>query len=396
MDGFRALAIFWVFLIHIWISAGRPELDGGLFRAVVAQGYLGVDILFIVSGFVLFLPVAVNGGSIGSVRLYALRRAVRLVPPYFLALLVVLAFHDWINPAAVVPMPWDGWHGAWAWLSHMLFVQMYAVAPDLAVGFAVVPAVWTLTVEMTFYFVLPFVARAFHRRPLVWTAAALAAAELWQAVVTPAGMGPTTFPGFAVFRAIPSFPTYMGHFALGMLGAWLYVRYRDRAGQRMWRSATVACQVVTGGALLAFFVHRTANSSAGTTYLIERVDSGYVAILAAAFMLVTALAPRWAYRPFSNPLISGMGDASYGVYLTHFLLIQIAITGLGVMVDGSSAVFWQLAFFTIPPAIALGYLSCRFVEQPARAWARRRPPKARVPDYPPLDLVPAVAPEPTA
>jgi peptidoglycan/LPS O-acetylase OafA/YrhL len=228
----------------------------------------------------------------------------------------------------------------------------------------------------------------------VWTAAALAAAELWQAFVTPAGMGPMTPPTNALIRAVFSFPTYMGHFALGMLGAWLYMRYRDRARGRTWHSLAVACQVTTGGALLAFFLHRTANGAAGTTYVLERVDGGYVAVLFAAFMLATALAPRWAYRPFSNPLIAGMGDASYGIYLSHLLLLDVAITGLGVLVDGSSAVFWQLAFFTTPPAIALGYLSSRFVEQPARAWARRRPPRARVPDYPPPDLVPAPAPEP--
>ncbi|MGH2688374.1 MAG: acyltransferase family protein, partial [Actinomycetota bacterium] len=161
------------------------------------------------------------------------------------------------------------------------------------------------------------------------------------------------------------------------------------------RAAVVACQVATGATLLAFFLHRTAaTTQTQTVYLIERIDGGYLAVLFTAFMLATALAPPWAYRPFSNPLIVGMGDASYGVYLNHIMLIDLAIVTFGIAVDGSSTVFWQLAFFTMPPAIALGYLSCRFVEQPARMWARRRAVRPRVPDYPPPELVPVPEPVP--
>jgi acetyltransferase len=388
MDGFRALAILWVFLLHIWLAAGKPALGGGILHAIVGQGYLGVDVLFIVSGFVLFLPAAVNNGDLGSVRSYALRRVVRLVPSYFLALLVVLLFHRWIAPAAFVPMPWDGWHGGWAWLTHLLFIQTYTMSFAVPMGFGVLSVIWTLTVEMTFYLVLPFVAKAFNRHPFVWLIGALVAAEVWQAAITPGGMTPTSVPTMPLLRAIFSFPSYVGHFALGMAAAWLYAKYRNRMTGRPWFAASIAVQVATAAGLLAFFMHRTAHSAPLSNYLVERMDGGYVALLFAGFMLASALGPRWAHRPFSNPLIAGMGDASYGVYLTHSLLLGVATGVLGVRVDGSNDVFWQLAYFTMPPAIALGYMSCRFVEQPAREWARRRKPKEKVPDYPPDELVP--------
>ena len=44
---------------------------------------------------------------------------------------------------------------------------------------------------------------------------------------------------------------------------------------------------------------------------------------------------------------------------------------LGVRADGSNEAFAQLVFFTLPPALAIGWLSCRFLEQPARMWAQR-------------------------
>src|SRR5205823_660890 len=49
MDGFRALAILWIFLLHAWVDSGRAPMDHGIFRMFFSEGYLGLDILFILS-----------------------------------------------------------------------------------------------------------------------------------------------------------------------------------------------------------------------------------------------------------------------------------------------------------------------------------------------------------
>jgi peptidoglycan/LPS O-acetylase OafA/YrhL len=383
MDGFRALSILWVFLLHAWLKAGRPPVDGGILRSLVAEGYLGLDVLFILSGFVLFLPVALNGGSIGSIRSYGLRRAARIMPAYYLTLVLVLAFHRWITPEAVVLQPWTSLPGFEDLVKHLLFLQTYIGT----LGFGVLPVVWTLTLEATFYVVLPFVARMFHRRPVVWLAGALVAAELWQRAISPAGgLTPTTVPSLLGIRLVLSFPTYVGHFALGMAAACLFVRIQHAASTRPWRLALPVVQLGTGTALVAFMLHRAAASAVTQYYLVERLNSGFVAILMAAFMLATALAPRWAQVPFANRLCAGVGDTSYGVYLVHYLLLCAAATVLGVRADGSNEVYAQLVFFTLPPALALGWLSCRFLEQPTREWARRRLKRPRSHGGPPAAL----------
>ena len=83
---------------HAWVLTGGPLLGGG--RAVLSGGFLAVDLFFVPSAFVLTLPAA-RTGSFGSWRDYALRRAARILPAYYVALAVALIlFHPLAGPAA--------------------------------------------------------------------------------------------------------------------------------------------------------------------------------------------------------------------------------------------------------------------------------------------------------
>ena len=74
VDGFRGIAALLVLIFHCWTMTD-PPLDTGPVRAFVASAGLGVDFFFVISGFVLFLPVVLRAGVFGSVRSYAVRRA---------------------------------------------------------------------------------------------------------------------------------------------------------------------------------------------------------------------------------------------------------------------------------------------------------------------------------
>src|SRR4051794_3063512 len=65
---------------HAWVLTGGPLLGGG--RAVLSGGFLAVDLFFVLSAFVLTLPVA-RAGEFGSWREYALRRSAQIVPAYY-------------------------------------------------------------------------------------------------------------------------------------------------------------------------------------------------------------------------------------------------------------------------------------------------------------------------
>src|SRR5262249_59949491 len=90
LDALRGVAILLVFLFHC-DSVVRPEAHGGgpLF-AFVRAGHTGVSLFFVLSGFLLAFPflAEAEGGRHVRRREYALRRAMRLLPMYHLALLV--------------------------------------------------------------------------------------------------------------------------------------------------------------------------------------------------------------------------------------------------------------------------------------------------------------------
>ena len=113
-----------------------------------------------VSGFVMYLPTAVRGGDFGRVSSFAIGRVARIIPAYWLALVVAL-----ILLAALSELP-----PAWSVLAHFTMFQTPALLVDgpvvvngaqvgsFALGFGVVPPVWTMSVETAFYLVLPLVA----------------------------------------------------------------------------------------------------------------------------------------------------------------------------------------------------------------------------------------------
>lgn len=88
-------------------------------------------------------------------------------------------------------------------------------------------------------------------------------------------------------------------------------------------------------------------------------------------MLAICLAPRWLQWPFANQRVRKLGDISYGIYLSHYVLMVIAINVLGFELIARFSNLLELSLFVIPLSVLYGYLSARFVEQPIRRWAHR-------------------------
>ena len=109
----------------------------------------------------IYLPTAARGGDFGPISSFAIRRVCRLVPAYYLALL--------ISPLllATVPdsggLPDVGTIGA-----HLTMMQTptLLVAHKFKLGFGVIPPVWTLSVDAGLYITVPLIAAQYFRHPL--------------------------------------------------------------------------------------------------------------------------------------------------------------------------------------------------------------------------------------
>lgn len=369
LDGFRGLAVLWIVLGHCWNElGGRVPLDGGILRNVFVSSYMGVDMLFIVSGFVLFLPVVMNG-TLGPHRGYALRRAARIVPAFSVALVASYAVASILGKDTL---------GPGAWLSHVLF--LHAESHDVAkVGFGVNGALWTMSVEVLFYVALPLVASWYRRRPLLGLALAFAGAELWHrlTLALPSLVANTGISWVgseeAQLRMALAFPGYLAHFAMGMTAAWVFVRMREQRERFASHAVVLQLGALTGALAIAYLRgwEGTRNVAGPLDHWVKTADRTF---FFGVLILATALATTQMQWAWSNVVSRTLGRICYGTYLVHLPLIALLIPALGLDVRTTSNVqFAILAAVVVPLAICAGGLSYRYLEQPFRRLARRAP-----------------------
>jgi peptidoglycan/LPS O-acetylase OafA/YrhL len=389
LDGFRGLAVLWIVLGHCWNElGGRIPLDGGVLRHIFVSSYMGVDMLFIVSGFVLFLPVVIDG-TIGDPKCYAVRRAARIVPAFYAALVLSYAV------ALLVDAPRLGTGG---WLSHLLFLHTESHNVS-KVGFGVNGAMWTMSVEVLFYIALPLVAGWYRRRPFLGLALAAAGAELWHqltlnlpSLVANTGIA-WSGADEAQLRMALAFPGYLPQFAVGMTAAWLFVRMREQRERLAGHAVVAQIAALTGALAIAYL--RGWEGARGTSGPLDHwVKTADRTFFFGVLVLATALATSGAQWPVRNAVSRGLGRICYGTYLTHLPLIALMIPALGLDVrTTSNAQFLLLATVVVPLSVLAGAISYRYLEQPFRRWARRAPRRssAETQEMPRIALLPSRA-----
>ena len=352
LEGLRGYAALLMVVYHAWVLSGGPRLGGG--RALVSGGFLAVDLFFVLSAFVLFLPTAA-AGSFGSWREYARRRVARIVPAYYAALAVALiAFHALAGPAADRRPPTVD-----AVLAHLSFLQVEArllPAYDGALGFRVDPVLWTLSVEVAFYVLLPLIALAFLRRPLLWLAVAFVGTLALRGVALGLADGGTED------RLLSLPPMYAADFAAGMAGAWAFARGVRLRGWMAGAAIVAAVAVVwASGAADADAARLGARQS---LWLAVAVPAAF-----GALVLSAAAAPAGWRALADNRLARWLGKVSFGVFLFHFMVMLFCLNTLGFG-RGSTRDFVVLVTAGMGGSLLAGYASWRLVEQPARRYVR--------------------------
>jgi peptidoglycan/LPS O-acetylase OafA/YrhL len=180
---------------------------------------------------------------------------------------------------------------------------------------------------------------------------------------------------------VTQFPNYLGHFAAGMTAAWLFVWFRRPEARLLVARFALPVQIVGIAVLLAVMRHEGGRALSGHSAPYDQwTRTTWIACLFALVVLATSLSRSWAQLPVANPVSRWVGDVSYGIYLSHLILIGFAATTLGILPTPGHTVFLKLLAFVLPGALIVGFLSWTFVEQPARLWARRRSHRRRAPE----------------
>ena len=389
-DGYRTLAIAGVVLFHVLQVSGALAAEGDSPAGIAMWGVLpagSLTTLFIVSGFVMFLPAAARGGDLGPVGAFAIRRAARLLPAYWVCLVVAL-----ILIATLAPVGF-GEPGIAEVIAHFGGVQTPMLLFDGPVpgfggsfdlGFGVVPPVWTFSVEVGFYILLPLVARTYFRHPFLGLVVAGLTVVAWRVVATnidavasPFGIGPSPAreARFELFYA-SQLPNWLLALACGMTCAWVYVKLRGRlGGPRLERLGLRGLAVAVPVLLLIFFAagHAAVNDPNPSTGLFARQSLALTLAMPLALgatMLAFSFAPSRLQSPVGSGPIRWLADISYSVFLIHFAVIWVSATQFSLPTGSLlAAVPWLAIVF--PASGLYAWASTVFLERPVRRWARR-------------------------
>jgi peptidoglycan/LPS O-acetylase OafA/YrhL len=305
LDGLRGAACAAVVLVHVWMFDHGVVGGGGdknLLDHVLGEMRLGVPLFFTLSGFLVYGPfvkAALDRAPAPSLRTYALRRAARILPAYWAAVIGVFFLlraidHPFQIPAAHLP-------------AFLLFAQNQD--PD-TVG-RLDPPMWTLCVEVTFYLLVPLAGilalrLGAHRRRQLALAAGLIA--LGAALVAAAALGhwPRT--------TTASLVTNLTSFAAGMCAAALVARRQLRPGVAIALLVAGVALVVGDGAWHA--------SAIGSQQLRD-VGADQPAALGFGLVIAGLAGSRLRGGPLARAPLTAMGTLSYGAYLWHFPAIYL-------------------------------------------------------------------------
>ena len=359
LDGIRGMAILAVVLFHgvgfgLW---GTPETVhlGSLAFDLTSLGYLGVDLFFVLSGFLLGGIVLEHRDSPNLVRAFFLRRIARIVPPYaawlalfFAAASLVAADSATYNLLLANSAP------AWAYATFTQNFLAPVFAGDdglLKLRAGMLLPTWSLAVEQQFYLLLPFVVRCVPRKALPWTLVGLivSAPVLRTAIV---------FYSDQHWLAYTLLPCRWDALFLGVLGAWA-MRHRV-----IGKSAASLGMLASGfGSALAI-----ANGPKNLDPAMLTLGGTLVALTCAAWVVRVALDPRgfgWlAWWP-----LRWLGQISYGLFLCHF---AVHVVTHRLLLDSVPTLAnWPVTLLGIGISIALASASWRWFESPLVRWAHR-------------------------
>ncbi len=368
IDGLRAFAACAVVLCH---TAGVSNLITTTSGAYLAALRAGVQIFFVISGFVLYRPFAQahrtkgRGPSLGG---YFRRRFLRIFPAYWVVLTVgVYLLH-------VIVMTSDK-----ATITNYLLVQSYVPQPSFYTG--LLPA-WTLVVEVTFYVFLPFYAlavwRTSRRSPL---SAELAGCALLLVV----GIACSAWVAFGSPPLwVTVLPANLAPFALGMALAVTKTHlhastkswsWSERAFGTPWKAWLVAAVAFSATVWAIHF-------PAVTTVALRIPDSTqFEYALLSSLMGLCVVAPAVfgdQYRGTGRRVLRAgpmvfLGIVSYGIYLWHFpVLIWTIQHNVYRELHGTPRInFFEVTAVTLGLTVLIATASWFLLEKPIIGFSHR-------------------------
>ena len=306
-DFLRVFAVGLVACFHIWqqswfdpgFTLGGVHVD---LQRIIRRGYMGVDLMLLLSGFLLYLPAARTGKMPRTGEFYS-KRLWRILPSYLFAIAACLVFTALYGRNLGSAPLWKDL------LTHLTFTHTFWRGTYLWSSLNV--ALWTLAVEMQFYLLFPLVGRAFLKHPwLTFLVMTLLGAGT-RALITP--LDDVTI----LFNQLPCM---LDLYACGMLAAHLLAL---RRGKRSAFAAPGSMLCLLGIVWILWHQNPADNRDLNQLQMLWRLPLG---VLGGAFLWCGAQWKPALSRLLGNRVTKWCAAISYNFYIWHqYLAVKLKL-----------------------------------------------------------------------
>ena len=309
LDSIRGLAAFYVVLHHASQSIAMDSRSVWKFvHTLFGGGHYAVDVFIVLSGFSLGIPVWT--GKYDGFSKYICRRAVRILPPYFITCAICLALiytvidggsgSRWENSAHITTM---------GLITHLFMVYDWSTATATQINYVL----WSVAVEWKIYFLLPLIVYVITQigGAMSMLVIGVLSYGAWIVIYKLGVLNPGAF-GSSLY--------YVWLFAMGLLSSRIaieksgQVSCADRKKSNYFLVATALAAVVA-----CVITRRTL-----TLQTALQIQSGFVGAWAAVLLYWFAIRPRQPIRPSALATVTGsLGTMGYSIYLIHPPIVQL-------------------------------------------------------------------------
>lgn len=332
----RGIACLLVVLLHI------KSLMPVEYRNLFSNGGIGVDIFFIISGFIIYYATTKKEESTG--RVYFVKRFLRIYPLFFVVWLITSLLNYGSEPFLKI-------------IRALFFIHNDYTVGAPGFGFNMIGPAWTLTFEVVFYLLFMASCLISHKYRgmlcIIMLIAIPAALQLYfngsyslssYATANP----PTDNPAFGLIRVLGC-PIYM-EFAVGILISMIMKKIHVRVNSRPLMVISFSGFIVCIILIMSFSISETQK----------------FALALSSFLCVLLI-------DFSHAkevkILSFLGDISYAMYLCHWMVIKTYITFYPKEWNSDSSTIKVTVILLL--TIAISYLLHLLIEKPGIRLARK-------------------------
>jgi peptidoglycan/LPS O-acetylase OafA/YrhL len=303
IDGLRAIAILLVITFHYVNNqlVNSASTAGVFFYRLTSFGWIGVDLFFVISGFLIGSILLLNRKSPKLYKTFYIRRFVRIVPNYYLLIVLFLVIQSspyfrndyFVSGNNVIP----------SW-SYFLMIHNFFMARLQNMGNDALSVTWSIGIEEQFYLIFPLIILTIKEKYLpILLVLLIISANYFRSLYA------HWIPAYVLL------PCRMDSISFGILIAWLYTNYdMEQFVQRHKIKLTGIIAIVAIGCLYLFYEYQDLGFIRNTLFAL---------VFACSIVLAIGTPNSFYSRILSHKILYHIGKISYSLYLFHYLILGI-------------------------------------------------------------------------